>query len=87
MSETEGPATGQAPVELDLMGLKCPLPALRTRKALAALPAGGRLVVICTDPMAAIDIPHAAHEAGAVLESRVVEESRLTFTLRKGNGA
>lgn len=70
-------------VELDLMGLKCPLPALRTRKALASLPAGGRLVVTCTDPMAVIDIPHAAHETGAVLESRKVEAGRLTFTLHK----
>ncbi|MFG1392538.1 sulfurtransferase TusA family protein [Xanthobacter agilis] len=65
------------------MGLKCPLPALRTRKALAALPAGGRLTVVCSDPMAVIDIPHVAQETGAVLETRVVDEGRLTFTLRK----
>lgn len=71
------------PVELDLMGLKCPLPALRTRKALAELPPGGRLVVLCTDPMAVIDIPHVAQETGVVLENRVVDEGRLTFTLRK----
>lgn len=71
------------PVELDLMGLKCPLPALRTRKALAALPAGGRLVVTCTDPMTVIDIPHVAQETGAVLEGRMEDEGRLTFTLRK----
>lgn len=70
-------------VELDLAGLKCPLPALRTRKALGQLPAGARLVVICTDPMAVIDIPHVAQETGAVLEERVVDEGRLTFTLRK----
>lgn len=70
-------------VELDLMGLKCPLPALRTRKALATLPDGGCLTVICTDPMAVIDIPHVAQETGAVLEDRSVEEGRLTFTLRK----
>jgi len=83
MSGAERPAAEPEPVELDLMGLKCPLPALRTRKALAALPGGGRLVVICTDPMAVIDIPHAAQESGAVLEGRVVEVGRLTFTLRK----
>ncbi|WP_234050819.1 MULTISPECIES: sulfurtransferase TusA family protein [unclassified Xanthobacter] len=65
------------------MGLKCPLPALRTRKALAALPVGVRLVVTCSDPLAVIDIPHAAHEMGAMLESRTVEDGRLTFTLRK----
>ncbi len=32
-----------------------PLPALRTRKALAAAEPGTRLVVDCTDPMSVID--------------------------------
>ncbi len=72
-----------APVELDLMGLKCPLPALRTRKALAELPKGGRLIVTCTDPMAVIDIPHVAQETGATLEDKQVEAGRLTFIIHK----
>lgn len=75
------PATST--LALDLKGLKCPLPALRTRKALAQAPAGTRLVVTCTDPMAVIDIPHLAHETGAVLEEQQVEAGRLTFVLRK----
>lgn len=70
-------------VELDLKGLKCPLPALRTRKALAELPPGTRLAVTCTDPMAVIDVPHAAQEAGAVCEGHSVAEGVLTFRLRK----
>ncbi|MFG1277107.1 sulfurtransferase TusA family protein [Xanthobacter autotrophicus] len=70
-------------VELDLRGLKCPLPALRTRKALKEAAAGARLVVTCTDPMAVIDIPHLAHETGAALEERTVTEGLLTFILRK----
>lgn len=76
-----------ATIELDLRGLKCPLPALRTRKALAAAPAGARLVVTCTDPMAVIDIPHAAHEAGAVLEQQRNADGRLVFVIRKGDVA
>ncbi len=70
-------------VALDLKGLKCPLPALRTRKALAQAAAGTRLVVTCTDPMAVIDIPHLAHETGAVLETQEVEAGLLTFVLVK----
>ncbi|MEP9353429.1 sulfurtransferase TusA family protein [Xanthobacter sp. KR7-65] len=77
---TDAPA---AVLELDLKGLKCPMPALRTRKALAAAPAGTRLVVTCTDPMAVIDIPHLAHETGAILEDRTVEAGLLTFVIRK----
>ena len=43
--------------KLDLRGLKCPLPVLRTRKALAGSASGDVLVVACTDPLAGIDIP------------------------------
>ncbi|TJV47644.1 MAG: response regulator SirA, partial [Mesorhizobium sp.] len=41
--------------QLDLTGLKCPLPALKTRKALSGISPGERLEVRCTDPLAAID--------------------------------
>ena len=53
---------------LDLRGLKCPLPALYTRKALAGLTAGDVLFVACTDPLAGIDIPNLVRETGDVLE-------------------
>jgi tRNA 2-thiouridine synthesizing protein A len=53
---------------LDLRGLRCPLPALKTRKALRALAAGDRLVVQCTDPLSTIDIPNLIRETGDVLE-------------------
>ncbi|WP_248305171.1 sulfurtransferase TusA family protein [Devosia sp. 1566] len=45
------------PTLIDARGLKCPLPVLQTEKRLAQLPAGARLVVLATDPMARIDIP------------------------------
>ena len=64
--------------ELDLCGLKCPLPALRTRKALRRLPPGAVLVVTCTDPMSAIDIPNVVREAGG----RLVDTERLGDRLR-----
>ena len=37
---------------LDLRGLACPLPVLKTRKALQALPQGHRVLVEATDPLA-----------------------------------
>ena len=43
---------------LDLRGLKCPLPALMTRNALAQRPQGATLAVIADDPLAVLDIPH-----------------------------
>jgi tRNA 2-thiouridine synthesizing protein A len=50
--------------KLDLSGLNCPLPALRTRKALKSLAPGDRLEVRCTDPLATIDIPHLVQATG-----------------------
>jgi tRNA 2-thiouridine synthesizing protein A len=39
---------------LDLRGLKCPLPALLAKKALAKLPPGASLVAMADDPMAVL---------------------------------
>ena len=68
---------------LDLKGLKCPLPALRLRKALEIIPKGTRLYVTVTDPMAVIDIPHALTETG----DRLIEETRneevIAFLIEK----
>jgi tRNA 2-thiouridine synthesizing protein A len=74
--------------ELDLSGLKCPLPALRTRKALLSMAPGERLHVICTDPLAGIDVPNLIRETGDVLEEQKQEASRISFLIRKsGNPA
>ena len=51
-------------VELDCEGLLCPLPVLRARKRLAALPAGTVLCLRATDAMAAVDLPHFCAGAG-----------------------
>lgn len=66
---------------LDLAGLKCPLPVLRTRKALQTLPAGATLVVLCTDPMAAIDIPNLVREEGWRLAGAERDGAELRFTI------
>ena len=68
---------------LDLKGLKCPLPALRTRKALKSLAPGSEIVVECTDPMAAIDIPHLLRETGDVLLEEHQGATLLVFRIRK----
>ena len=67
----------------DLRGLKCPLPVLRTRKALAGLLPGDVLIVTCTDPLAGIDIPNLIRETGDTLEETRHETPVLTFRIRK----
>ncbi len=72
---------------LDLRGLKCPLPVLRTRKALAQMGAGAEIRVTSTDPMSAIDIPHMCHEDGhALLSSERIDERTLEFVIRARSG-
>lgn len=76
-----------AETRLDLRGLKCPLPALRTRKALARLAANDCVSVECTDPLAEIDIPHLLRETGDTLESLHRDGEVLVFRVRKrGSG-
>jgi tRNA 2-thiouridine synthesizing protein A len=73
--------------ELDLSGLKCPLPVLRTRKALLALKPGDRLHVTCTDPLAGIDLPNLIRETGDILEEQTQEAGRIKFLIRKDSRA
>jgi len=68
---------------LDLRGLKCPLPALKARKALAKLAAGDALVLECTDPLSMIDIPNLIRETGDVLEESAREAALFVFRIRK----
>jgi tRNA 2-thiouridine synthesizing protein A len=69
--------------KLDLAGLKCPLPALRTRKALKALTPGDRLEVHCTDPLSVIDIPNLIRETGDKVEITERAERRIVFLIEK----
>jgi tRNA 2-thiouridine synthesizing protein A len=68
---------------LNLRGLKCPLPALRTRKALGALASGDLLVVECTDPLAGIDIPNLINQTGDTIEDTARADKVITFRIRK----
>ncbi len=68
---------------LNLRGLKCPLPVLRTRKALRHMSPEGILVVECTDALAAIDIPNLLRETGDILEEQIRSEDAVIFRIRK----
>jgi tRNA 2-thiouridine synthesizing protein A len=76
---------------MNLRGLKCPLPTLRVKKALSTLNSGDLIIAECTDPMAAIDIPHLVRQTGDILEAKEPGMERgqesgqglLTFRIRK----
>lgn len=68
---------------LDLTGLKCPLPALKTRKALKSIKVGDFLEVHCTDPLSVIDIPNLIRETGDSVEIKQRDEQRIVFLIEK----
>jgi tRNA 2-thiouridine synthesizing protein A len=68
---------------LDLRGLKCPLPALRTRRALRRVPPGQVLIVTCTDPLSVVDIPHLVQETGDRLEHQNEKDGFYEFQIRR----
>ena len=66
--------------KLDLRGLKCPLPVLKTRKILAAMAPGEIVEVACTDPLSVIDLPNLVRETGDTLESQSRSPANCCFS-------
>ena len=73
-------------ITLDLTGLKCPLPVLKTRKALKILIVGDRLEVHCTDPLSVIDIPNLVRETGDRVDITKQAKNRIVFMIEKTVG-
>jgi tRNA 2-thiouridine synthesizing protein A len=51
-------------LEIDARGLRCPLPVIRLEALLRRRTDGASVRIIADDPVAAVDIPHFAREAG-----------------------
>jgi tRNA 2-thiouridine synthesizing protein A len=73
--------------KLDLTGLKCPLPALKTRKALKSVSPGDRLEVHCTDPLSVIDIPALINETGDKVEITARDDKKIVFLIEKAGNS
>ena len=72
---------------LDTKGLNCPLPDLKARKALKAVPAGGLLKVLATDPASVIDFRAFCLETGHELLEATEEGAVYTFVIRRRDQA
>ena len=84
-SKAKKPATKAAAKDaaVNMRGLKCPLPTLKTRKLLSKMAPGEALVIECTDPLTMIDIPNLLRETGDTLEGSARKGRVLTFKIRK----
>ncbi len=68
---------------LDVKGLNCPLPVLKTRKALRDVPLGDLLTVLATDPASTIDIRHFCNLSGQELIECSEADGVYTFVIRR----
>lgn len=69
--------------ELDVQGLKCPLPILRTKKSLSEMATGQVLRVLATDPSAAKDFQAFAKQTGNQLLSSAETDQVFEFFFRR----
>jgi len=68
---------------LDAKGLNCPLPILKAKKAIMALPAGGTLEVLATDPGAVKDFAAFSRTTGHEIVEQTVEGNVFRFVLKR----
>ena len=68
---------------LDAKGLNCPLPILRAKKALQALPPGDTLEVLATDPGSVKDFQAFCNTTGNELVESSTEGKTYRFVLRR----
>ena len=68
---------------LDAKGLRCPLPVLKTKKALKDVPVGDCLTVFATDPASSIDVRHFCNMSGHELMEASESDGVLTFVIRR----
>jgi tRNA 2-thiouridine synthesizing protein A len=71
--------------ELDVRGLSCPLPILRTRRMLDHMTAGEELVVLVTDPASVIDFRHFCNTTEHALVEYASADGVFTYRIRRGS--
>jgi len=69
--------------DLDARGLNCPLPILRTKKALGELQSGQVLRIVATDPGSVKDFAAFCKQTGNELLSQEEADKEFTFLMKK----
>lgn len=69
--------------EVDASGLNCPLPILKTKKALADMASGEILRVISTDPGSVMDFEAFARQTGNALLESTREGDNFVFVMQR----
>ena len=83
MSDHLDEQTVQVDRELDVRGLVCPLPILRTKQSLATMISGQILKIVATDPASVIDFQVFSDQTGNELISMLQQMDEFIFVLKK----
>ena len=68
---------------IDLSGLNCPLPILKTKKKLSSMSSGERLLVVATDPGSYDDFQYFCSHSGHKLISREKKDALYNFLIER----
>lgn len=72
---------------VDARGHRCPVPTLRLRRALEGLQPGQSVRLLADDPMARVDVPHFAGEAGHDLVEMTEDGAGFSFLVARRGAA
>ena len=72
-------------IEIDAIGLLCPLPVLRVQKRMRQLEPGDTIRLIADDPAAIVDVPHYCDEQGHELVRHEEDVGGSVFVIRKSS--
>ena len=73
----------EADVELNLTGMKCPLPVLKARRQINQMTPRSVLRVTADDPAAPLDFEHFCHTGGHDLLSSTEQDGIFTFDIKR----
>jgi len=71
-------------LDLDCRGMNCPLPILKTKKAITGLASGDVLRVVATDPGSIADMAAFSRRTGNEIIEQNEGDGEYTFIFRKG---
>lgn len=70
-------------LNLDLSGLNCPLPVLKTKKFLSQIATGSNVQIITTDPASLTDLHEFCQKTGHILLSQSVNNGIITTIIKR----
>ena len=79
-------ADNAADIEMNLTGMKCPLPVLKARRQINQMAPSAVLKITADDPAAPLDFEHFRYTGGHLLRSSTEQAGIFTFVIAKSAG-